>query len=481
MVHFRGLFDSYAYRTMEETCNRIITAMLVLMWVSMGLYMEIGGPTMLDLRIRFHSNSEEVARCVSAQGVGIFLGALISGFFVDLMGSWKILLITGAQVLSTVTIVSMPFVGSLGALWFMFFLLGNSSGIVNVAGQRILLEIWREKSPGPMHALHMGFGIGAVAAPLIANPFLAVLDFSQGNATIPQDEHTQSFRIIEESRVHLAYVTIGIVSATISIPVIVYPFVKCYLDSKYKYKTFDAPPARVQSSRMQSFLHSLNPATYAGGSWKFGSFVFVIVALYFLNLVGGEQLFGNFIRTFSVDELQFPRNEASYLDTAYWGSFTLGRLTGAILSHFIHIRTLLVMDVVLHLTAVTLLDIFSAKNKTVLWVFTALIGFLIAPVFPAGISYADTQIEVGGIVLTLIMFSVGLGQMFYVWVEGVLYQKYGPRTTLYTMQVSAVAVFMITSVFVFATYKRGDRFSENKATLTTNKKSNYTEMDHYDT
>ncbi|XP_053396951.1 sodium-dependent glucose transporter 1-like [Mercenaria mercenaria] len=446
---------------MENRHKKIVTVMLILAWVSMGLYMEIGGPTMLDLRIHFNSNSEEIARSVSAQGIGIFVGALIGGIFVDMLGTWKILLVTGAQLLATFTIVSMPYVGSLSVLWFMFFLLGSTAGIVNVSGQRIILEMWKEKAPSPMHATHMGFGIGAVAAPLIANPFLAVLDFSQNNATAEGNKgvpNSESYVIVEETRVQYAYVTIGLVSLMLSSPFLIYPFIKCcFMKDRDQYVSFDTgKPSKI--SKLNKLIDTINPATYAGGSFKFGAFVFIMVALYFLNLVGGEQLFGNFIRTFSVDELHFPRNEASYLDTAYWGSFTIGRFLGAVLSHFVHIRTLLLADVSLNLLAVTLLDVFSARNKALLWTFTALVGFLVAPLFPAGISYANTQIEVGGMVLTLIVFMVGLGHMLYIWIEGALYQNYGPRTTLYTLQVSATSVFVIAVIFVAFTYKREDRF-----------------------
>lgn len=321
-----------------------------------------------------------------------------------------------------------------------------------------------------MHATHMGFGIGAVAAPLIANPFLAVLDFRQTNSTTGDKgviPNSGTFTIVEETRVQYAYVTIGLVSLVLASPFFVYPFTKfCIKRDRDQYMPFEAEET-PNISRTKKLISMINPATYAGGSLKFGTFVFFILSVYFMNLVGGEQLFGNFIRTFSVDELKFPRNEASYLDTAYWGSFTVGRFLGAILSHYVHIRTLLLADVSLNLFAVTLLNIFSARSKTLLWIFTAVVGFLIAPLFPAGISYANTQIEVGGIVLTLIVFMLGLGQMFYIWIEGVLYQNYGPRTTLYAMQVSATVVFVIAVIFVACTYRRQDRFSRESDTTIT--------------
>ncbi|XP_060600312.1 sodium-dependent glucose transporter 1-like isoform X2 [Ruditapes philippinarum] len=449
---------------MEGIHRKIVTVMLILAWVSMGLYGEIGGPTMLDLRMYFNANAEEVARAVSAIGIGMFLGALIGGLFVDMLGTWKILLVTGVQLLATVTIVSMPFVGTISVLWFMFFLLGTAGGVVNVAGQRIILEMWKEKSPAPMHAAHMGFGIGALAAPLIANPFLAVLDFTHTNATTGGNEsipNTASYVIIEETRVQTAYVAIGLVSLALSLPFFVYPFVKCFLikdKDRNQYVSFDTNKCS-KKTKLRKLIDTINPAVYAGGSLKFGTFVFIVIGLYFFNSVGGEQLFGNFIRTFSVDELRFPRDEASYLDTVYWGSFTVGRFMGAVLSHYVHIKTLFLTDAILNLSAVTFLNIFSTKNKSLLWTFTAVVGFFVAPMFPAGISYANTQIEVGGVVLTLIVFMTGLGDMFYIWIEGIFYQNYGPRTALYAMQVSAILVFVITVVFIAFTYKRKERFN----------------------
>ena len=343
------------------------------------------------------------------------------------------------------------------------------------------MEIWKEKSPSPMHAAHMGFGIGAVAAPLIANPFLAVLDFTQNNTTTEGNKN--SYVIIEETRVQKAYVAIGLVSLTLSLPFFIYPFIKCFLlKDRNHYVSFDTSE-QSRNIQPRKFLDIINPAKYAGGSFKFGIFVFIVVGLYFFNIVGGEQLFGNFVRTFSVDQLHFPRDEASYLDTVYWGSFTLGRFLGAVLSHHVNIKYLFLADAILNLSAVTLLNIFSAKSKSLLWTFTAVVGFFISPMFPAGISYANTQIEVGGAVLTLIVFMTGLGDMFYIWIEGILYHHYGPRTALYSMQVSAALVFVIVLVFLAFTYKRKERFNVigNTELEVRNEDNQYSQLDQSST
>ena len=152
----------------------------------------------------------------------------------------------------------------------------------------------------------------------------------------------------------------------------------------------------------KTWKHLINPASYAAGSL----FVFIWTILYFINLVGGEQLFGNFIRTFSVDQLKFARDEASYLDTVFWGSFTIGRFLGSLLSHCIKIETLFPLDIIINLIAVTLLDIFSTDSHLALWAFTIVVGLSIAPLYPAAMSYINTQIQVGSIVLIVTIFAI---------------------------------------------------------------------------
>lgn len=454
---------------MEDFERKAKTVMLIMVWISMGLCLEIPGPTLIDMKITFNANYEELTRSVSARGVGIFLGALFAGLFVDVLGPKKDWLVTLSQALFTVTMLSIPFVGSLSTLWFLFFVLGAAAGTANVAGQRILLEMWREKSASPMHAIHMGFGVGALFAPLIANPFLAVLQFTSQNSTSEQNETvstlapvhygSDTYYIIRDSRVHLAYITIGVISFVISLPFFIYPPYKCFTgyDTKRNYYNVDDKGEREDESP-RTLKQLINPATYAAGSLKYGLFVFIWVLLYFINLVGGEQLFGNFIRTFSVDQLKFARDEASYLDTVFWGSFTIGRFTGSVLSHFITIKRLFPIDVAINLLAVTFLDIFSTDSHAALWIFTIIVGVTIAPLYPAAMSYVNTQIQVGGIVLTIVVFATGAGDFLYVWLAGHLYDTYGPRTVLYAIQVSAISVFILALILLICGHFHGNRF-----------------------
>ena len=84
------------------------------------------------MKITFKASYEEITRSVSARGVGVFLGALIAGLFVDLLGPKKDWLVFVSQTMFVVAIFVMPFAGSLGALWVLFFALGAAGGMANV-------------------------------------------------------------------------------------------------------------------------------------------------------------------------------------------------------------------------------------------------------------------------------------------------------------------------------------------------------------
>ncbi|KAH3729315.1 sodium-dependent glucose transporter 1-like [Dreissena polymorpha] len=459
---------------MSDPNRKLITVMLVLVWISMGMFFEVGGPTMVDLRMKYNTSSADIARSVSAQGFGIFAGALAGGLVIDAMRTWKFLVVTLAETIAIVAVILMPFVASLTWLWVMFFSVGIAAGLINVAGQRMLIEMWRDEAASPMHVIQMGFGIGALIAPLIINPFLAVLELksdglvnaSSNDATLPGGSE---LTVIKESRVDVAFVTIGLCSATLALPFFFYPFVKCFRRHKDKYQNIDeteeSTVAPAKNGIVKRVLIILNPASYADGNFTFGLTVFVFIILLYINLVGGEQMFGNFVRTFSVDELQFARTEASYLDTVFWGSFTIGRLAGSVLAYLISIRKLFLLDLFMNLLAITFADIFATRGKNFLWASTAVVGFFIAPLFPAGIAYVNTQIEVGGMVLTLVMFATGFGQLLYIWIEGVLYVAYGPRTILYALQFSAIFVFLISVIFVAISWTRKRYVNNEDQTL----------------
>ncbi|XP_052237129.1 major facilitator superfamily domain-containing protein 4A-like [Dreissena polymorpha] len=130
--------------------RQLITVMVVMVWISMGMFYGLGGLTLVDLRMQFKCSSADIARSVSAQGFGVFIGALAGGLVIAAIRTWKCLVVTLAELIATVALCC----------------------------QRMLIELWRDEAAFPINAMYMGFSIGALIDPLVINPFLAVLEFS---------------------------------------------------------------------------------------------------------------------------------------------------------------------------------------------------------------------------------------------------------------------------------------------------------------
>ncbi|KAL3883296.1 hypothetical protein ACJMK2_029578 [Sinanodonta woodiana] len=435
------------------------TFFLIMLWVSTGMYMEIAGPTLLDMRLLLHTNFESIAGSVSGRGAGALLGAFVSGILVDRFSDWKDLIAGISQLGAALSIVMMPFIRDTGFLWFLFFASGAAAGMTSVAGQSATLELWEEHAASPMHALHMGFGIGALLVPIIVNPFLA--KFVEYNTTdkinSSKFQNHDSVIILEESRVHVAYLIVSIIVFCIGVPFFIYQYLHIRQRRHNQYNRLDINVSR-RNIKSRTFKEMINPGSYAGGSFWYGSLMFFLLFIFYFNLVGAEQLFGNFVRSFSVDELKFDKDSASYLNMLFWASFALGRFAGSIASKYISQRTLFAVEATLNLISVTFLDIFSTRNIPLLWFFTATNGLFIAPLYPAGISYGNIQIEITGIWVMMIIFGGGFGDMTYTWTSGHFYSLFGPRSILYVLQVSAVCIFIVAMVMISVGSSRKSRF-----------------------
>ncbi|KAK3577972.1 hypothetical protein CHS0354_008915 [Potamilus streckersoni] len=435
------------------------TLLLIMLWVSTGMYIEIAGPTLLDMKLLLHTNLESIAGSVSGRGAGALLGAFVSGILVDRFSDWKDLITGISQLGAALSIIMMPFVRDTGFLWLLFFASGAAAGMTSVAGQSAALELWEEHAASPMHALHMGFGIGALLVPIMVNPFLA--KFVEYNTTDKVNssnfQNHDSVIILEKSQVHVAYLIVSTVTFCIGLPFFIYQYLHIRQRRQNQYSRLDISVSR-RKIKPRTFKEMINPGSYAGGSVCYGTLMLILLFIFYFNLVGAEQLFGNFVRSFSVDELKFDKDSASYLNMLFWASFAFGRFVGSIASKYISQRTLFAVEATLNLISVTLLDIFSTRSMTLLWFFTATNGLFIAPLYPAGISYGNIQIEITGIWVMMIIFGGGFGDMTYTWTSGHVYSLFGPRSLLYVLQFSAICIFIIAMVIVSVGSSRKSRF-----------------------
>ncbi|WAR07058.1 MFD4A-like protein, partial [Mya arenaria] len=335
--------------------NKAKTFAVFLLWITKGLYLEALGPAMIDLRLIYATNYASVTRAVAGRGAGCFIGAAVGGVLID---RWPSLLELWCAVFTTVAglgVSMVTYLPSIDHVWLLYLLLGAASSIVNIAGTKLALSMWKEKSSIILQLLHMGFGVGALLGPLMCTPFLAVME----------QTGTQPVRVVTESR--------------------------------------------------------------------------------------GEKTYVSFVRTISVDVFKLGKNEASYLNSVFWMSLTGGRFVGSFVSHFVSTRAMITVMVLLNAISSTLCNMYGLTDAQVLWVFTVLEGFLIAPMYPLGVAYSNSLINLSGFCLMLIALMGGLGDMIFLWSAGRVYDQQGAPAIFRMVNAAFALLAAVLLVFRIAT------------------------------
>ena len=393
-----------------------------------------------------------------------------------------------------------------------------------LAGQRLILNLWLEKSAAPLHVLHGGYGVGSLSVPLYSNPFLAVpmptaaTNITNGTSSNDtgaiNDSDPQPVRYLKESRIEYAYAISAALVALLSVVFYFYQ-IKAYKASNAKRGvsdkgaiitadkkgivnlTFDGkedtqevkdpttdstesrnnqgttigemsnktgleqPPASTTTTKSRTWREMFNPATCSGGRLAYGIQLLVLLSFYFANANGGERIAASFVRSFSIDQLDFEGDEASFLNTSLWISHTVGRFVFFIAARWIGIRKLVLIETVGVTIISVLLSIFGVSSSTACWVLIQPLGFFIAPLWPSMIAWADHHIELTGVGMTLFLCAGGIGGLCHMRLMGYLYEHFGPRMFLYQLTGYGIIALLLTVGLTIVGAQHGSRFKWN--------------------
>ena len=95
------------------------------------MYVEIIGPTLIDLKTRTNLSYEFLAVAVSGVSIGYLIGAVAGGFLIDKFGLFLDLALAVGLHLGAVGTVAILWIPNTQLLWLLCYLLGASTGIVN--------------------------------------------------------------------------------------------------------------------------------------------------------------------------------------------------------------------------------------------------------------------------------------------------------------------------------------------------------------
>ena len=210
------------------------------------------------------------------------------------------------------------------------------------------------------------------------------------------------------------------------------------------------------------FKQMLNPATCAEGDTFHGFQIFLLLFLYFVNCIGGERVNGLFLRTYSIEQFGFTKDDGSYINTSFWISHTVGRYVAFLAARWIPIRLLVLIESVGLLVSAICHSAFSGNSAIALWIITQPLGFFISPLFPSGMGWGNHHLRMTGSAIAVLQLGASCGSFVYMKIIGFLYDTYGPQTFLYCLLANGILMFSITVLLDIVGYFHEKRTTGNK-------------------
>ena len=82
-----------------------------------GLYLEIYGPTLIDLKLKTSGDYEQIATAISGRGVGVFVGCVVCGILIDKFLHFCHTFIAVALDIAAIVTVVAPWSPGVEVLW----------------------------------------------------------------------------------------------------------------------------------------------------------------------------------------------------------------------------------------------------------------------------------------------------------------------------------------------------------------------------
>jgi len=347
----------------------ILTTAYYLAFILLGLTLGAEGPTLPKLAENTSSTLDQISLIFFSGSLGYLLGSYISGRIYDRLPGHKFL--AGVILLLGIIIAFVPAATALWMLLVITLIAGFAKGSLDVGGNTLILWVHHEQVGPFMNGLHALFGLGAFVGPLIVARVLAVTD-----------------------NIYWVYWTLAIAAFPIAVLIWNLP----------------SPSARPTPEEHKETPVPVLPLA--------------IMVLCFVLYVGAEVGFGSWIYTYALQLGLDTEITAAYLTSAFWGSFTLGRLIAIPISTRLRPLTILYLDFAGCLLSLGLILLFR-DSGIILWIGSILLGLSFASIFPTFLTLSEERMHVTGTMAGWFLVGGSIGGMILPWSIGQAFVRIG--------------------------------------------------------
>jgi MFS transporter, FHS family, Na+ dependent glucose transporter 1 len=366
------------------------TASYYLLIIYLGLSTAVIGPTLPALAAQTGTRLGDMGLVFLASSAGFTLGTALTSRVLDRVPGHIVLGL--AQMAAALMLVFVPTAPNLPILLAILALSGCAVGFVNATANTLLVWVHRGGVGPYMNGMHFFFGVGAFAGPFIVAQVVGLAG---------------SYRWV-----FWAVAVVGILASL-----------------------------RVLSLR-DSPRSEHHATTTDDNGRRLEIPVILSSALFLFFYVGAEVAFGGWVYTYAVTLNLAGAAEAAYLTSAFWGSFTIGRLISIpMATRLTASKTILAsLGGCLTLLAGAIL---LAHSNTILWVLAIGLGLCMAPIWPTGYTLAGQSVKFTARASGLILLGDSFGGMVLPWLSGHVIELAGAQAMIYLVFGSLVCTLVM--------------------------------------
>jgi len=346
-----------------------LTAAYYLSIFMLGMVTAVGGPALPTLAENTSTTLDQISLYFVLGALGYLLGSYLGGQAYDRFPGHRLMAFT-----LLVIAISSAFIPIVRQLWLLLlaqFTLGLAQGANDVGCNTLLLWTHGKKAGPFMNGLHFFFGLGAFIAPLVLAGILSVTGGIQW---------------------------VFWIFSLLSLPLII-----------WMWKLPELPRQTDSGENGRAPLPFI-PV--------------ILLALAFLVYVGAEVGFGNWLYTYALTLRLGTEITSAYLTSAFWGTFTVGRLLGVWISTRAQAAAILLVDLLGCLASLGVILLWG-DSVIALWAGSIGVGLFMASIFPTMLMLAGERMDVTGEMTGWFLVGSGAGGMILPWVIGQAFVGYG--------------------------------------------------------
>lgn len=362
-------------------------------FISLGLPDGLLGVAWPSVRREFGLPLDEIGFMLFASMLGYLSSSFFSGKIVSRLGVGRLLAVS--CFLTGGALVGYTLAPSYWVIVGLSLFAGLGAGAIDAG---LNTYIAANHGEGLMQWLHASFGVGITLGPIIMTT--AVNGFDQWR---------------------LGYLVVGVAQLTLA---------ACFFLTASMWQQ-DTPVVEAGASKLTDYKTSLRETIRQRGAW-------MSILLFFIY-TGIELAFGHWSYTLLTESRGVAPETAGLVAGSYWGMFTVGRILAGLYAKRVSAHQILQFSMFSALAGALLVVWNSSQTMSLIGI--AIVGFSVAPIFPALVSTTRNRVSDRHAANTIgIQISAaGFGGTVMPTIAGIL----GRRISLEAIPVFLVALIIV--------------------------------------